>query len=162
MRDTVRVPPWLRTTLWALRWLIVLVAHGAALTALLMGLMTAFPDATYGLTLLTMGLGALYGPVQLLGLVMPLCTAGAHLADARGGSRVLWSLLLALVPLALTAVVLAFLVPPWAVVYVMYFATGLLLSTTAVYAALPGRPERNAHRNADGAALPIPDAAGKP
>ncbi|NKZ00924.1 hypothetical protein [Nocardiopsis alborubida] len=151
MRDTVRVPPWLRTTLWALRWPIALVVHFAVLVALLLGWMVVFPQLHYGTMALTMASGILYAPFHLLFLVVPLCTAGEYMVDTRGGSRVGWSLLLAVVPLLLGAVVLYLLVPLVWVVYIMYFATGLLFSVTAVYSALPNRSGRDAEERTEDA-----------
>ncbi|WP_152692028.1 hypothetical protein [Nocardiopsis sp. RV163] len=151
MRDTVRVPPWLRTTLWATRWLIALVVHFAVLVALLMAWGTVFPRLHYGTMVLTMGSGFVYAPFHLLALVVPLCAAGEYMADTRGGNRVGWSLLLAVVPLLLGATVLYLLVPLVWVVYVMYFASGMLFSVTAVYSALPNRSGRDARERAQAA-----------
>ncbi|MEE2054273.1 hypothetical protein [Nocardiopsis tropica] len=67
-----------------------------------------------------------------------------------------------MVPLVFAAVLLRFLVHPEWAVYIMYFAAGLLLSTTAVYSSLPRHPERSSHQDASGTDSPAPDGAGKP
>ncbi|MFE1398573.1 hypothetical protein ACFW53_11545 [Nocardiopsis dassonvillei] len=136
------------------------MVHFAVLTALLMGWATVFPHLHYGTMMLTLAAGFLYALLRLLGLVVPLCAAGAYMADTRGGSRVGWSLLLAVAPLLLGAVVLPFLVPlEWAV-YIMYFATGTLLSVTAVHSALPNRSGRDPKEPSEDE--DARDAAGKP
>jgi hypothetical protein len=127
------------------------VVHFAVLVALLMAWGTVFPHLHYGTIVLTMGSGIVYAPFHLLALVVPLCTAGEYMADTRGGNRVGWSLLLAVVPLLLGAVVLYLLVPLVWVVYIMYFASGMLFSVTAVYSALPNRSGRDAEERAEAA-----------
>ncbi|MEE2047057.1 hypothetical protein Q7689_27390 [Nocardiopsis tropica] len=162
VRNTVRMTPRLRRTLWALRWLIALVVHWVVLFALLMAFMTAFPQLHYGTMMLTTAVQIVYAPVQLLGLVIPLCALGGRLADTHGGGRVGWSLLLTVVPLLLAAVLLGLLAHPGWAVYIMYFATGLLLSTTAVYSALPRHPEKRVRQDASGTDSPAPEGVGKP
>ncbi|MFJ9553846.1 hypothetical protein ACIRPH_08515 [Nocardiopsis sp. NPDC101807] len=162
MRNTVRMTPGRRRALWALRWLIALVVHCAVLVALLMAFTAAFPHLHYGTMMLTTAAGVVYAPVQLLGLVIPLCAAGGRLADTHGGGRVGWSLLLAVVPLLIAAVLLGLLASPGWAAYTMYFVTGLLLSTTAVYSALPRHPGRSVHQSGSGTVSPAPEGAGKP
>ncbi|WP_433696649.1 hypothetical protein [Nocardiopsis sp. CA-288880] len=46
--------------------------------------------------------------------------------------------------------------------HTVHFATGLLLSTTAVRSALPGYPEQRSRQDASGPDSPAPDGTGKP